>query len=175
MYRSICVRASLLCCVVACVAPSDEAATADSVAADELGVAPLATTVVQFQRINTTLCLTENVSGNPKIFEGVCDRNNKRQRWSWLTDSLGSKFVPQSVPTNCLDVQGGSKSSGAQIVFADCASDLNQEWLSFSTPLLGFQIKNVNGHLCMTRTSVGFVQQPCDPNSAVQNFLLNTL
>lgn len=133
--------------------------------------------VVEFQRLGTTLCITENVAGNPQLFEGICNAGNPRQRFIWFTQAghTGAKFVPQSVATNCLNVAGSSKAAGAKIVLSDCASDLSQDWFITSTPLLGFLIENANSRLCITRTSVAFVQQPCSQSLPTQNFALNSV
>lgn len=134
--------------------------------------------VVQFQRLNTQLCLTENVAGNPQLFEGICNRTNARQRWFMFSQAghPGSKFVPQSVSTVCLNVQDSSRSVGAKIVLSGCASDLSQDWLITSTPNFpAFLIENANSHLCLTRTSVAMVQQQCSPSLLTQNFALNAV
>jgi len=138
--------------------------------------ASAATQTVQFQRLNTKLCVTENVSGNPQLFEGLCNATNARQRWFMFNQvgHPGAKFTPQSVSTVCLNVQDSSRSVGAKIVLSGCASDLSQDWRITSTPNFpAFLIENVNSHLCMTRTSVALVQQPCSQNLLTQNFALN--
>jgi hypothetical protein len=133
--------------------------------------------VVQFQRLNTSVCVTENMFGNPQLFEGVCNSGNTRQRWIMfnLPGHPGTKFISQSVPSVCLNVENGSKTAGAKIVLSECASDLSQDWLITSTPRLAFLIENANSRQCMTRTSVAFVQQPCSPSLPEQNFLLNAV
>lgn len=133
--------------------------------------------VVQFQRLNTQVCVTENMFGNPQLFEGRCDSGNPRQRWIMfnLPGHPGTKFISQSVPSVCLNVEQGSKQAGARIALSECASDLSQDWLITSTPRLAFLIENANSRQCMTRTSVAFVQQPCSPSLPEQNFLLNAV
>jgi hypothetical protein len=134
--------------------------------------------VVQFQRLNTPLCVTENMFSNPQLFETVCNTGDtRRQRWIMfnLPGHPGTKFISQSVPSVCLNVEQGSKQAGARIVLSECASDLSQDWLITSTPRLAFLIENANSRQCMTRTSVAFVQQPCSPSLPEQNFLLNAV
>lgn len=175
MSRFIYVRASLVCCLVSCVASPDDVVPGDPAAVDELHVAPLAVTTVQFQRIGTPVCIAENVDGTPKLLEPLCNKAENRQLWSWISDSSGSQFIPRSAPLSCLDVKDASRASGAPIVVSSCGSDTSQHWLIFSTPR-AFRIENANSHLCITRTVTAslFTQQPCDQNSVTQNFLLNT-
>jgi len=135
-----------------------------------------ASSVVQFQRVGTPVCIQQTGGNETPLVESLCSSSAPGQRWTWLTGSPGgSKFIPSSAPLSCLNVQGSSRSAGAKIVVSDCASDLSQAWLIFSTLPSGFILKNANSGLCVTRTVAGIVQQPCVSGTVGQAFLINTV
>ncbi|GGM07067.1 RICIN domain-containing protein [Dactylosporangium sucinum] len=99
---------------------------------------------------HSQLCLQSN-DGNGSIgVQQPCDGNNRTELWvPQVLDGSQDTFRWVNAQDNrCLDVNGGSKDNGAQIVQWDCHGGPNQQW-RLQRDGDGYRLVSVNSGKCI--------------------------
>jgi hypothetical protein len=156
-------------------------AAASTVVSAQVAAQSAASTVLQLRHTGTQLCLfVPGLRSEVQLALGVCNSANQGQRWVTFRDfGQGTKFIPEFVPTTCLNVRGSSAAIGAAVGVSDCAADLSQDWFLVSTtvPTNGsFVLMNRNSGLCLNTSLGGVIEQnTCDLAATTQTFQVLTV
>ncbi|MBL29605.1 MAG: hypothetical protein CMM50_18900 [Rhodospirillaceae bacterium] len=119
-------------------------------------------------------CFNVNTKTGRVNYSAPCALDNPNQQFVWNPNSRTLKHVATG---KCLNVRGGSKGAGAQIMVFPCqsASLLNDKWTLVAGTRGGYLLKAVHSGKCVSvpnpiKTGRGLVQHACSANAQRQNW-----